>query len=324
MTGFLDRLAARAVGEAPLIHPRIRARHEPGSGVLPEGRVEEVVEKRAAEVAEARRGEPSPPRPPLPSPNPPLPGRGSATTQKTEDPDGRGFPLSRRGEGGRRERGPGGEDSAPRPSDFQSTFETPRSRPETVLEVSVETPAEEDRLRREPHPLAPSPIAHPSPGRGGTIPDPVRLDLDTETRITSLLSRKVGGDGRGGQGMRGHEAAQPAELTRTVERSASPAVPPAPPAPRRPEAKPEPAELLPRPLRRLAADLPTVEPERGAPLPPSMMEESEPSETVVHVSIGRIDVRATQPAAAERRPARPSGPRLSLADYLKGREERRR
>ncbi|HYU31533.1 MAG TPA: hypothetical protein VEW48_05180 [Thermoanaerobaculia bacterium] len=124
--------------------------------------------------------------------------------------------------------------------------------------------------------------------------------------------------------MRGHEAAQPAELTRTVERSTSPAVPPAPPAPRRPEAKPEPAELLPRPLRRLAADLPTVEPDRGAPLPPSMMEESEPSETVVHVAIGRIDVRATQPAAPERRPARPAGPRLSLADYLKGREERRR
>ncbi len=66
-----------------------------------------------------------------------------------------------------------------------------------------------------------------------------------------------------------------------------------------------------------------MEPDRHAPLPPSV-EEREPSETVVHVSIGRIDVRASQPPAPERRPARPSGPRLSLADYLKRREERRR
>jgi hypothetical protein len=71
-----------------------------------------------------------------------------------------------------------------------------------------------------------------------------------------------------------------------------------------------------------------VEPDRHAPLPPSLEEraaESEPSETVVHVSIGRIEVRAAQPPAApEQRPARPSGPRLTLADYLKRREERRR
>ncbi len=66
-----------------------------------------------------------------------------------------------------------------------------------------------------------------------------------------------------------------------------------------------------------------MEPDRHAALPPSL-EASEPSETVVQVSIGRIDVRAAQPAAPERRPARPSGPRLTLTDYLKRREERRR
>ncbi|HEX4963268.1 MAG TPA: hypothetical protein VF173_20730 [Thermoanaerobaculia bacterium] len=47
------------------------------------------------------------------------------------------------------------------------------------------------------------------------------------------------------------------------------------------------------------------------------------SEPVVQVHIGRIDVRAAQPPAPQRRPARPSGPRLSLEDYLKRREGRR-
>jgi len=71
-------------------------------------------------------------------------------------------------------------------------------------------------------------------------------------------------------------------------------------------------------------EIPDVAPRRGEPLaaaPSRAMEE-----TVVQVSIGRIEVRAPSPAPLPARGARPTpaGPQLSLADYLKARAERRR
>lgn len=73
------------------------------------------------------------------------------------------------------------------------------------------------------------------------------------------------------------------------------------------------------------ADLPTVEPSRGGAVPEAAaFAGAEDQETVVSVTIGRIDVRAVPPPAPARRAARPAGPRLSLADYLKQRGEGRR
>ncbi len=102
----------------------------------------------------------------------------------------------------------------------------------------------------------------------------------------------------------------------------------------RPAARPERTRLLatvepvedaplPPPARR--ADLPTVEPSRGGAVPAAAaFGGAEEQETVVSVTIGRIDVRAVPPPAPARRAARPAGPRLSLADYLKQRGEGRR
>jgi len=70
------------------------------------------------------------------------------------------------------------------------------------------------------------------------------------------------------------------------------------------------------------AALPTVAPARGEPFPD--FSPDEPGETVVQVTIGRIDVRARAPSTSPALPAPRPSPRLGLADYLKGREERRR
>ncbi|MCX6842244.1 MAG: hypothetical protein NTX53_08190 [candidate division WOR-3 bacterium] len=46
-------------------------------------------------------------------------------------------------------------------------------------------------------------------------------------------------------------------------------------------------------------------------------------EPTVHVTIGRIEVRAIQPEPARPGPSRQRSPRLSLADYLRQEGERR-
>ena len=280
MNGFLDRLAARALGEAPRMQPRLRSHFEPDAGVLPGGPVEEIgevaVQGTFESVSEGSRAESSPPGP-LSHWE-----RGSKTSrsgpQTAASPD---LPLSPR------ERGPGGEDSARHP------FEPPQS-PEQVFEAPE---TEQSRLRRAPHPLAPSPTRPPVPPGEGEInvssPAPT---LALKRVVAPPLPADGRADGRGGRGVRGHEAAPPESV------------------------EPQPPRL--RPRSALAEKLPTVEPDRRAPLPPAP-EESEPSETVVHVSIGRIDVRAAQPPAPAVRPARPAGPRLTLTDYLKRREGRR-
>jgi hypothetical protein len=47
------------------------------------------------------------------------------------------------------------------------------------------------------------------------------------------------------------------------------------------------------------------------------------AETTVRVTIGRIEVRATAPAPAPAPAARPTGPRLTLDEYLRRRREGR-
>ncbi|HEX2209176.1 MAG TPA: hypothetical protein VHG93_15960, partial [Longimicrobium sp.] len=57
---------------------------------------------------------------------------------------------------------------------------------------------------------------------------------------------------------------------------------------------------------------------RAAPLPPAVAEEAEAPAPVIEVSIGRIEVRATQ-APASPAPVRRAPSTLSLDDYLQRR-----
>jgi hypothetical protein len=47
-----------------------------------------------------------------------------------------------------------------------------------------------------------------------------------------------------------------------------------------------------------------------------------PPTPVIHVTIGRVEVRATAPTTSKAPTARPAGPKLSLDDYLRSRAER--
>jgi len=301
MSDFLDRQAGRAVGavgEAPLVHPRVCSRFEPGGGEVvgaeetvkaseEVGRV--VVERVAVERAAVERAAVE--RAAVDQ----LVGRAAVETleevgsqerpmrgSSPPEPMGANFhqPVSIEGHPDARDEG---KDLGGR------TFPSPRSfrlgtRPQDDFASRSFLPAPDQVLERA--------VAPPLPGEGSA-------------------------DGRGGRGVRGH-AVQSEALHQAGE-------------PRRAEDRVVTPELAPlRPIGREApapatAELPTVEGGRGAaPLPEPASEGAEPSETVVQVTIGRIDVRAVPPPALDRRAERPAGPRLSLADYLQRRGERRR
>lgn len=297
MSGFLDRLAARAVGDAPLVHPRVRTRFEPDAGALPAAPAGEIAQVKEVAAAVPRTME----------------AREPVAEARTFEPEVRSVPAERRTDPpavAEPAEAPPSVDHVPSEAQLFAVVRPVVAPPLTVMERPVaareedseEAEAAGSRLRRDPHPIAPSPTrTHTRAGEG----EPEKKAVASSPPLPGEGSA----DGRGGRGVRVHRAAPPEELPAEPLR-----------AEERLLAEPPPV----RPRSALAAELPTVEADRrGAPLPPSL-EESEPSETVVHVSIGRIDVRANQPAAPERRPSRPAGPRLSLGDYLKRREERRR
>jgi penicillin-binding protein 1C len=58
-------------------------------------------------------------------------------------------------------------------------------------------------VEETPHPLAPSPIAHPPDRERGNVTEAERPDQDDSAAEASPLFRGLGGDGRGGQGVRG-------------------------------------------------------------------------------------------------------------------------
>lgn len=61
------------------------------------------------------------------------------------------------------------------------------------------------------------------------------------------------------------------------------------------------------PILRALSRAESRQPTKQAPMP------------AIHVTIGRVEVRATQPAASKPRVAQPVGPKLSLEDYLRSR-----
>jgi hypothetical protein len=322
MSGFLDRLAARALGEAPLVHPRIRSRFEPDAAGAPAAPVEMVEEVAAGAVGSM---------PPAPVPR----------LERVDQVD-RVEVVERV------ERTRGREPAVP----LQETFESERPRRETAeplvrravpeeRPVRVERPVDSpgpvgERRRLSPHPPAPSPaLPTARPGEGETLRE--RFSLDVERVVAPPLPGDGSEGGRGGRGVRVPAPQLPATLhLRPVDRPLPPELAPEPEtlslaSPREHAKAPDPPPpLRPTVRSRLAEpDLPTVEPSRGAPPLPAFEEqaESEPAETVIRIDIGRIDVRAPQAPAAERRPAgpaRPAGPRLTLSDYLKRRREGRR
>lgn len=295
MSGFLDRLAARAVGAAPSLLPRVRTRFEPGTGVLagePRAQVEEEgveapprVEAQSPAVA-VRTFEPAPPRRSAPPPASPRPAPRSVVPKQ----------------------------EAARPA-----------RPEAAPAEPAPFPP---RARRREEGWAESPPAlRPSAPPAGLGDD----EDDEAAAGAGTLARDRGTKSSGKPRPAGPHASvraegepaapAPARLRRAALTGLIEPAEPAAPAE-------EPRALSPLPRRTRADDLPTVEPDRHAPLPPSLLVSSAvddgPSETVIRVSIGRIDVRTPPPPAPEARPARSAGPRLSLAEYLERREGRRR
>jgi hypothetical protein len=79
-----------------------------------------------------------------------------------------------------------------------------------------------------------------------------------------------------------------------------------------------PAVIEERPVR-----VPAPEPPRLREQPP-LVPPAAPAEEVVRISIGRIEVRTTPPAAPRAAPAPLARPRQSLDDYLDARDRGRR
>jgi hypothetical protein len=190
---------------------------------------------------------------------------------------------------------------------------------------SADSPFPEVQRSSTPPPAregaSPSPTLKPAPRRGG---EDLRTSPTVERAVAPPLPGEGSAGGRGGRGVRvsALESAEPiAAPARSQELSAAPLersrLDSAEPAPLRPARREAPAP---------PAELPTVEGSRAAPLPEPVSPDAEASETVVQVSIGRIDVRATPPSppASGRRAERQARAGLSLADYLRRRGEGRR
>ncbi|HEY0558267.1 MAG TPA: hypothetical protein VGG20_28710 [Thermoanaerobaculia bacterium] len=183
---------------------------------------------------------------------------------------------------------------------------------ETIVERTVETAA-------RPVPAPPPPEARPRPVQAARKAARESVVAPPEAPARAALT-------------------PPAVPAPAPRRSELPAAPPEP-GPRlerrveEPGAVPAPPETRPAVRMRQPADLrtaplPTVGPRRAipdlGPAPAGRAETAGDTEEVVRVSIGRIDVHAGPPPVQAPAPRRPAGPRLSLSDYLTGRDERRR
>lgn len=287
MNDFLGRLAARAQGEAAVVKPPVRSRYEPG-GVgpppAPEGWGEEV-----AEAVDRKDGEDGGGRPEaaaVPSRAAPVEWRVvSRAVDEVFEP----------------------RQEAPRPA-----AELPLAALEAPSPAPVEPPPSSRRAARRVAPALKAPPALESPSALAAPPEPEPGAEPAPSRVEPRIARRV------------RDVAEPALATvaRTKERHQTGPVEPSADSP---AAKPAPPR---RDAERPAGLPPTVGPRRGMPdLSPSPADMARPAgdtEEVVRVSIGRIDVHAGPPPVKAPAPRAPAGPRLSLADYLKTREERRR
>jgi hypothetical protein len=302
MNDFLGRLAARALGEAPVVKPRVRSRYEPG-GVPQAGEAwgEEVVE--AVDRKDGRdNGD-------------------SRDREGRREEAGEAAPLEAPGERRPAPRAPvpvsqGFEPRAAEPLATRPIPEPPRAapvgEPVEVADRPLPAPA------AEATPPKPGKAVRKAPPRPAPVAAPEPPPRHGEPRIwrPATIAEPAEPPSREPAPRRERRGGEPPPV---------PAVPSPSPAPAPVEARP--AIRVSRPAQQRTEPLPTVGPRRGAPdLVPSSERGGEPAapEEVVRVSIGRIDVHAGPPATPAPVPRRPAGSRLSLSDYLKGRNERRR
>jgi hypothetical protein len=74
-----------------------------------------------------------------------------------------------------------------------------------------------------------------------------------------------------------------------------------------------------RPQSEVFSERPPVQSRRRKDFLP-IQQRSPNASPIIHVTIGRVEVRAIHPAAPQSTPAKPAPPRISLEDYLRKRE----
>lgn len=331
---FLGRLAARALGNPPQVRPRLPSRFEPdaapaeiGSPVMEET-VETEPEARAPIVPEPR-----PPAPPVrPSPGPSEPYRQAPLPLPVVHPS----PWS--GGDEQEEVGDAHVQARPRMEDrfalVSTTHLGPVPGPDLVqspepVSADVPAPVSVDVPAPVPVPVFPPPGRIPAPAR----PSNDEVGRRPESSVPRLLLREHTDSGLPGR-------VQPMlQLSPPTSQGALQPSPREEPDGREPigatavrQAPLRHRSLVPRStVAREEPDLPFSAStdrnggdgrvDRGV-RPRAAWEEGpvgQASEPTVRVTIGRIEVRATAPAPPPTPAARPTGPRLSLEEYLRRR-----
>ncbi|GGN64261.1 hypothetical protein GCM10010112_24280 [Actinoplanes lobatus] len=188
-------------------------------------------------------------------------------------------------------------------------------------------PFERGEARWQEVEMPPLPAAHPVVRESGDRPPtaPVRVERHTEIRVERPDPGSA--DPAPAPLRRSTEirSAEPAAVRETVTQVISGApVRPAVTAPQRPAPATAPADRPvagPAPVMRPAAGVaPVVAARRETALPPASRRRARPAEPSVHVTIGRLEVRATAPERAPARTPRSGRPSpvVSLTDYLAG------
>lgn len=296
---YFDALVARARGEAPLLTPRRSSRFEPGS---PAGEPTLELEERVTEPS-------TPPAPRARTGQ--IPPVSRETGERGLHPAPEHAPAKIPGPA---TEGVSPEPRAGSPTRFEPFREAPpRDRPSPADDrhpAAIEREVRETRLKevRVERILPAAPESEPNR----------RLAPEREREITTEKP-PAGRDG----GSRLPELDGIDQRLRALERNGADghAETPAPSEPMEREVMREP--WLAATSNRVVA--PVIRSAARTPSPPAVVEKLAPAasdpETVVQVSIGRIDVRASAPDKPVRA-GRPAKPRLSLDDYLRQREGR--
>jgi hypothetical protein len=173
-------------------------------------------------------------------------------------------------------------------------------------------------------PVQPAPLVEPVPARQPAIPahpaPPAHQPRPQESLITRTIHETTVA----------REPAQPAVQVRIAQPPPAPVPPVAPvratataPVPGQPSPRPDspaPAPAIqPRPpAPRVATQNPARPPAPSQIARASIQRPGSPEPTI-HVTIGRIEVRAMPPAVPASRSPRPNGPKLTLDSYLRAR-----
>jgi hypothetical protein len=301
MSDFLANLASRVVAPQAGLRPRRPSRFEPDGGPsLPVGLGPGTVADMGPPVEE-RREPAAAPAPRLPraarlwprlGDEPPAPEWPRRTAESGPDPAG-SSPDRRAARDGRAARGPGDLDPVP-----EGRGEPPPShgRRSEVVRPLTESLAEPPSHRPDVAVARPAPAEDGDRGPARPIPaEPA--SPPAEGRSTGPAER---GEARPGAPFAGPTAAPP------------PSNPPTPHPPTVVTVR----EVRPAPPDRQATRERPVSP--GRPHPGERVHEAGEA-PVVHVTIGRIEVRAVRPALEERPGRRP--PVMTLEDYLRRRSE---